>query len=132
MTAPTRLRAEHLSEAMGLAVREPRLGWTPPAGTIRQTAYRITASNGWDTGRIESAESSGIAYGGPALESRSRFEWRVRTWDVTAGGTETASDWSQPMPVELGLLHPSDWTALWIGPAEEAVNQPGERPGYAL
>ena len=132
MSAPTRLRAEHLSEAMGLAVREPRLSWTPPAGTTGQTAYRITASNGWDTGRIASAESSGIAYSGPALDSRSRFEWRVRTWDVTAGGTETASDWSQPMPVELGLLHPSDWTAQWIGPGEEAVHEPGERPGYAL
>jgi len=132
MTAPTRLRAEHLREAMGLAVREPRLGWTPPAGTTRQTAYRITASNGWDTGRIASADSSGITYSGPALHSRSRFEWRVRSWDVDAHGTETASEWSHPMPVELGLLHPSDWTAQWIGADEEQVNQPGERPGYAL
>ncbi|ACL38434.1 alpha-L-rhamnosidase [Pseudarthrobacter chlorophenolicus A6] len=132
MTAPARLRAEHLREAMGLAVREPRLSWTPPAATAGQTAYRIMADNGWDTGRIASAESGGIAYGGPALDSRSRFDWRVRTWNVDSDGTETASDWSESMPVELGLLHPSDWTGQWISPGEEAVSPPGERPGYAL
>ena len=36
------------------------------------------------------------------------------------------------MPVELGLLHPADWTAQWIGPEEPVVPAPGERPGYAL
>ncbi|WP_457947751.1 family 78 glycoside hydrolase catalytic domain [Pseudarthrobacter sp. alpha12b] len=132
MTAPTRLRAEHLSEAMGLTIREPRLSWTPPAETTGQTAYRITASNGWDTGRQESAACGGIPYSGPALDSRSRFEWRVRTWNADAHGAETASDWSQPMPVELGLLHAGDWMAQWIGPEEPEVPAPGERPGYAL
>ncbi|MFF1883007.1 family 78 glycoside hydrolase catalytic domain [Pseudarthrobacter sp. NPDC058196] len=132
MTAPTRLRAEHLSEAMGLTIREPRLSWTPPGGTVRQAAYRITAGNGWDTGRVESAESGGIPYSGPALDSRSRFEWRVRTWNIDPTGTETASGWSEPMPVELGLLHASDWAAQWIGPGEEKVPAPGERPGWAL
>ncbi|MGO4236185.1 family 78 glycoside hydrolase catalytic domain [Pseudarthrobacter sp. YAF2] len=132
MTAATRLRAEHLSEAMGLTIREPRLSWTPSAGTVRQVAYRITAGNGWDTGRVESAESSGIPYSGPALDSRSRFEWRVRTWNIGHTGTEAASGWSEPMPVELGLLHASDWTAKWIGPGEEEVPAPGERPGWAL
>ncbi|MHC6591281.1 alpha-L-rhamnosidase [Arthrobacter sp. C152] len=132
MTAPTRLRAEHLPHAMGLTIREPRLSWTPPAGTTRQTAYRVTAGNGWDTGRVESAASSGIPYAGPALDSRSSFEWRVRTWNTAADGTETASGWSGPMPVELGLLHASDWTAQWIGPREPEIPAPGQRPGYAL
>ncbi|MDQ0798758.1 hypothetical protein QF050_000397 [Arthrobacter sp. SLBN-112] len=132
MTAPTRLRAEHLSEAMGLTIREPRLSWTPPAGTVRQIAYRITAGNGWDTGKVESAASGAIPYSGPGLDSRSRFEWRVRTWNIGHTGTETASSWSEPMPVELGLLHASDWTAGWIGPGEEEVPVPGERPGCAL
>lgn len=132
MTAPTRLRAEHLSEAMGLTVPAPRLSWTPPAGTTGQTAYRITASNGWDTGRVDSAACSGIQYSGPALDSRSRFEWRVLTWDSDGNGIERASDWSGSMPVELGLLHASDWTAQWIGPDEPGVPAPGERPGYAL
>ena len=114
---------------MGLTIREPRLGWKPPAGTVRQAAYRISAGNGWDTGRVESAESGGIPYSGPALDSRSRFEWRVRTWNIDPAGTETASGWSEPMSVELGLLHASDWTAQWIGPGDEDVPAPGGRPG---
>lgn len=132
MTAPTRLRAEHLAEAMGLTIREPSLSWTPPAGTTTQTAYRITASNGWDTGKVASAACSGIPYSGPALQSRDRFEWQVRTWNTGGNGGDEASDWSEPMPVELGLLQATDWAAHWIGPGEDAVPAPGERPGYAL
>ncbi|MDQ0827599.1 alpha-L-rhamnosidase [Arthrobacter sp. B2I5] len=132
MTAPTRLRAEHLSEAMGLTITVPRLSWTPPAGTAGQTAYRITADNGWDTGRVASCACSGIPYSGPALQSRDRVEWRVRTWNTDEHGTETTSDWSEPMPVELGLLYAADWTAQWIGPEEAEVPSPGERPGCAL
>jgi len=132
MTAPTRLRAEHLPEATGLTISDPRLSWTPPAGTARQTAYRITASNGWDTGKVTSAASY-VRYIGPALDSRSRFEWRVRTWNTNQDDTETAaSDWSEPMTVELGLLHAADWTAQWIGPDEPEVPAPGERPGHAF
>lgn len=130
--APSRLRAEHLREAMGITTTQPRLSWTPPAGTMSQGAYRITASNGWDTGRLESAQHVLVPYSGPALQSRSRFEWRVRTWDTNADGTETESAWSDPMPVELGLLHASDWTAQWIGPDEPDVPAPGERRGNAL
>ncbi|HKU03154.1 MAG TPA: family 78 glycoside hydrolase catalytic domain [Arthrobacter sp.] len=131
MTAPTRLRAEHLPEAMGLTVTEPRLSWTPPAGSTAQTAYRITASNGWDTGRQESAACA-TPYTGPVLDSRSRFEWRVRTWNTDEAGNETATGWSRPMAVELGLLHATDWTAQWIGAAEPEVPAAGERPGYAF
>ena len=131
MTVPTRLRAEHLPEAMGLAVSEPRLSWTPPAGSTTQAAYRITASNGWDTGRQESAACA-APYTGPALDSRSRFEWRVRTWNTDEAGNETPTGWSQPMPVELGLLHATDWTAQWIGADEPAMARAGERPGYAF
>ncbi|MFF1253841.1 family 78 glycoside hydrolase catalytic domain [Pseudarthrobacter sp. NPDC058329] len=131
-SAPTRLRAEHLREPMGITTTRPRLSWSPPAGVIAQSAYRITASNGWDTGRVESPQHNLVPYSGPALGSRSRFEWRVRTWSTDADGSETASAWSEPMPVELGLLHASDWTGQWIGPDEPRVPAPGGRPGYAL
>ncbi|GAA1768678.1 glycoside hydrolase family 78 protein [Pseudarthrobacter sulfonivorans] len=134
--APARLRVEHLREAIGITTTEPRLSWAVPEGTgsaatTAQTAYHLTATNGWDTGRVTSGRSR-VPYSGPALQSRSRFEWRVRTWTRNADGTETESAWSEAMPVELGLLHPSDWTAQWIGPDEPEVPAPGARPGYAL
>src|SRR5690349_25126266 len=65
--SPTRLRVEHLREAMGITTTRPRLSWTLPDGTTAQTGYRITASNGWDTGRMESAQHLLVPYAGPAL-----------------------------------------------------------------
>lgn len=130
--APTRLRVEHLREAFGITTTRPRLSWTPPRGATGQVAYRITATNGWDTGRVDSAQHLLVPYSGPALEARSRFEWQVRTWTIDAGGSENVSSWSEPMPVELGLLDPTDWTAQWIGPSEPEVHAPGERPGYGF
>src|SRR4051794_38884086 len=115
IAAPTRLRTEHLGEAIGITNTQPRLGWTPPEGTVRQIAYEVKASNGWQTGRIESAAHGGILYSGPALRARDRFEWRVRTWNEVArnagaadsgaadtgtantGGTVSVSTWSDPM-----------------------------------
>ncbi|MCU1518578.1 MAG: alpha-L-rhamnosidase, partial [Pseudarthrobacter sp.] len=132
MTQPTRLRTENLSHAFGITNTAPRFSWTPPQGTVRQTAYQLTASNGWDTGRVESGTHSFVPYGGPDLGSRDRFEWTVRTWDIAPDGTEVTSGWADPMPVELGLLHPADWSAQWIGPDEPEAAAPGDRPGYAL
>lgn len=132
MDKPTRLRTDHLREAFGITRTAPRFSWTPPQGTLRQTAYQLTASNGWDTGRVESAAHSNVLYAGPDLSSRDRFEWKVRTWNVDARGMEQASAWSESMKVEIGLLRPADWSATWIGPDEPVVPAPAERPGYAL
>ena len=132
MNQPTHLRTDHLSEAFGITNTLPKFSWTPPNGTLRQTAYQLTTSNGWDTGRVDGGTHGFVPYGGPDLGSRDRFDWRVRTWNVASDGTEVLSAWSEPMAVDLGLLHPADWTAQWIGPDEPAVPQPGERPGYGL
>ena len=132
MNHPTHLRTDHLSESFGITNTLPGFSWTPPQGTVRQVAYQLAASNGWDTGRVDGGTHGFVPYGGPALGSRDRFDWTVRTWNVASDGTEVLSAWSEPMAVELGLLHPEDWTAQWIGPDEPAVPEPGERPGHAL
>ncbi|WP_235347232.1 alpha-L-rhamnosidase [Arthrobacter sp. SPG23] len=129
---PARLRTNHLAEAFGITNTAPRFSWTPPHGTVRQTAYQLSTSNGWDTGRVDSDVHGFVPYGGPALGSRDRFEWKVRTWNVGPDGTEALSGWSEPMAVELGLLHPGDWSARWIGPDEPVIPAPAQRPGYAL
>ena len=132
MTSPANLRTENLREALGITSTTPRFSWTPPQGTVRQTGYQLATSNGWDTGRVASEVHSFLPYGGPALGSRDRFEWSVRTWDLAPDGSEIASAWAGAMPVELGLLHPADWSARWIGPDEPVIPAPGERPGHAL
>jgi alpha-L-rhamnosidase len=76
----------------------PLLGWQVGAG--RQSAYQVqiattTAALGgahdvWDSGKVASATSGNVAYGGPALSAAAGYVWRVRTWDASG----TASAWS--------------------------------------
>ena len=83
---PSHLRCESLQEPLGIDVTRPRLSWQlqDTRRGVRQTAYEILVASGpalleagkadvWDSGRIESAESVSVSYGGPALESSHRY-----------------------------------------------------------
>jgi alpha-L-rhamnosidase len=104
----TSLTCEHLPEPLGIGFRRPRLSWVvaTPAINWVQSSYEIDVS-GSSTGRVESAESVLVAWPGSDLTSRERRSVRVRVW----GSDETASDWSDPLDVEAGLLTTDDWTA---------------------
>jgi alpha-L-rhamnosidase len=97
----------------------------------RQTAYQIQAAADesdlrkgrliWDSGKVGSAEQSGVRYAGRRLESRDRVVWRVRVWDADS----RPSDWSRPSSWEMGLLQQSDWgAARWIEYPGRTENQP--------
>ena len=86
-----------------------------------QSAYEILVASSddtlrtgnadiWDSGKVHSGESVGIAYHGPALESRKRYYWKVRVWDASGEVSESVEGvwW------EMGLLHATDWKAKWI------------------
>ena len=101
---PVRLRCEYLENPMGLDVAAPHLSWQSDSAerNWRQTSYEILVASSeeslragkadvWDSGKTDSAESVGIAYGGPALESRKRYYWRVRVWDAGGGTSESAA-----------------------------------------
>ena len=108
----TRLRCEYLENPLGLHPTRPRLFWqmrSERAGA-RQIAYRITADNGWDSGRVESAQSTHIPYDGPTPTSRQRIGWSVEVEDETGAHTR-----SEPAFWEMGLLHKDDWQAHFIG-----------------
>lgn len=121
--APVRLRCESLQNPLGFDSAKPRLSWQSDntERNWRQSAYQILVASSpeslksghadiWDSGKISSRESVGIAYGGPQLESRKRYYWTVRVWDA-AGKAATAAEaawW------ETGLLHKQDWKARWI------------------
>ena len=124
---PTALRVEHLDEALGITEREPRLSWRLPAGTSVQTAYRVRAGT-WDSGRVESSQSLLVPYEGAALRSRERVQWTVKVW-TDAG----ESEWAQPAWWEMGLLEPSDWSARFVEPVEDAdVQARAPRPAWRL
>lgn len=118
------LTAEHATNPLGLPVEAPRLGWQLQSGQrgVVQSAYQVQvassaqaladgAADVWDSGRVESADSTLVQYDGPALEPATRYHWRVRIWD----GDGVASDWSEPAWWETALADGSDLGAQWIG-----------------
>jgi alpha-L-rhamnosidase len=121
--APVRLRSEYLVNPLGIDAATPHLSWQndSPDRDWKQVAYQVMVASSaeklasqnadvWDSGRKESDDSIGIAYGGPKLASRHRYYWKVRVWDSAGQIAEsTESAWW-----EMGLLDPSDWKAKWI------------------
>ncbi len=120
---PVRLRCEHQVNPIGIDVAAPRFSWQSDNAerNWRQTAYEILVATApdrlvrgradvWSSGTQSSAESVGIVYGGPRLESRRRYYWTVRVWD----GARRVSRYAPPAWFEMGLLAKNDWTAKWI------------------
>ncbi len=121
--APVHLRCEYLQNPLGIDKAAPHLSWQSDNSghNWKQAAYQIlvasTADNlkagnadVWDSGKQSSADSIGIAYRGPALESGKRYYWMVRVWDSTGKQFQSL----EPAWWEMGLLQKFDWTAKWI------------------
>ena len=100
--APLHLRCEYLENPLGIDKASPHLSWQSdgPERNWRQASYEILVASSaellragkadiWDSGKTTSAESVGIVYHGPRLESRKRYSWKVRVWD--AGGQVSES-----------------------------------------
>ncbi|BCJ35512.1 hypothetical protein Athai_30150 [Actinocatenispora thailandica] len=118
---PYRLRVDGLADPLGIDDTAPRLSWWLAGdGTDRrQTGYQVRAASTeaglsapdlWDSGRVESADSTQVGYRGSTLHSRDRVCWQVRVWDEAG----RVGDWSDAACFELGLLSAEDWTARWI------------------
>ncbi len=65
----------------------------------------------WDSGKVDTDQSTQVVYAGKPLESRMRCCWKVRLWD--ANGEPTVP--SKPALWTMGLLKPEDIRAKWIG-----------------
>lgn len=103
---------------LGFYDATPAFSWKLPVCVKRQTAYRIEARAGeklWDSGWVESDQTTFVPYGGEPLASRQQVEWRVRFRDEKGRD----SGWSAPARFELGLLSKEDWKAQWIRPGAE-------------
>lgn len=120
---PVHLRCEYRENPLGIDALTPHLSWQSVSRehNWKQSAYELLVATSsdrlqpgqadvWDSGRVESDESVGIAYGGPTLESRKRYYWKVRVWDATG----QASDSEENAWWEMGLLRAEDWKAKWI------------------
>jgi alpha-L-rhamnosidase len=110
--APTGLRFEH-GPVLGIGAATPRLSWQIPDADpdYAQTAYEIEVDNAAMT--VESAEQILVPWPAAPLTSRQRGTVRVRV-----RGGDDWSPWSEPAPVEAGLLTPDDWSARFVSPRD--------------
>ena len=124
---PVSLRCEYLENPEGIDRICPRLSWQIPSSGRKsfgreQIAYQILvattpellteeSADCWNTGRVDGSNSIQIPYEGVSLESGRPYYWTVRVWDERG----RLSPWSSPARWSMGLLHPEDWEAEWIG-----------------
>lgn len=112
----TDLRVSGLANPLGIDWT-PSFSWrvTSDERGWRQSAYDICVKNAdtgetvWQSGKIASAQQSGIDYAGQSLQSRTRYSWTVTVWD----------DSDTPLPAATGsfetaFLSADEWTAQWI------------------
>lgn len=122
--AVSNLTCEYQINPLGIDVRQPRLSWQMQCARrgAYQTAYQIVAAASeaalnsvqdllWDSGKIETDQSTHVAYGGPDLVSGQRVYWQVRIWDEAGELADSAPAWW-----EMGLLDQNEWQAEWITP----------------
>jgi alpha-L-rhamnosidase len=136
---PEKLECESLVTPLGMDAEKPTLSWQlrDTRDGAKQTAYEVQVASSaanlaagkadvWDSGKVESSDSIGVAYGGPAIQASKRYFWRVMVWDRD-GKAYPASDatwW------ETGLLRQENWKASWIGfeeKEERAVRESGAK-----
>jgi alpha-L-rhamnosidase len=123
-SAPTNLRCEYCVNPLGIDSTTPKFSWVVN-DTDRgesQTAYQIIVASSqanidsnygdkWDSGTVSSAEQCAVKYNGSALASKTKFWWKLRSWDKDNG----VSVYSAAATFETAMLSPSDWAALWVG-----------------
>ncbi|HTZ21025.1 MAG TPA: family 78 glycoside hydrolase catalytic domain, partial [Opitutaceae bacterium] len=134
----SRLRCEYLVEPLGIDERSPRLSWALESDRrgARQIAYRVRVASSpallqrgtgdlWDSGRVESANTTHVVYAGRPLRSREVCHWSVEVWPAfdpppTASVTSVVS---VPSLWSMGLLKPDDWHSHWIAADSEIVRR---------
>ncbi len=108
VAAPRGLMVELLRDPAHAVItdRQPELGWIVDddrRGAV-QSAYQILVGSSpgagdlWDSGRRRSRQSTGVSYGGKALEAEHAYWWKVRTWD----GDGKVGPYSEPQLFRTG------------------------------
>jgi alpha-L-rhamnosidase len=129
--AITNLRAEHQAQAFGIDCVTPRLSWViaqAPAGW-QQAGYEIArcAADGTvlESAVRQSSDSVLVAWPFAVLSARQQVFVQVRVW----GADQHHSEWSDRLPIEIGLLSPADWSAQFISPDwDEDTSAPQPAP----
>lgn len=130
--APTGLLTDLMAVPLGIESKQPIFNWI--ANDYRpnevQSAYQVLVASTrahidsdfgdvWDSGKVESNNSSEALYDGPELAENSGYYWKVRTWNKEGA----------PGPYSKAMFFTtavgSGWTAdaIWAGGNESAASR---------
>ena len=132
---PKNLKLDYNVNPLGIDNPTPGFSWEVGdmnRGAV-QSAYRIIVSSSlrnledgkgdmWDTQKVNSDETVQIIYDGTPLKSTTRYFWKVQTWN----GNDEASEYSEPVWFETGLINQGDWKGSWITDNKGAPEYPEE------
>ncbi len=121
--SPTNLRVNYCIEHLGIDESNPRFSWVVNDNDRAelQTAYEIIVASSfeliakntgdvWSSGKINSSKQNGIFYNGVSLTGKTKYWWKVRTWDKD--GMQGA--WSNAASFETAMMNESDWKASFL------------------
>ena len=122
------LTCENLHNPLGIDTATPRLSWKLASSRQgdSQTAYEIEVASSealltageadlWRSGRVASAQSVLVAYGGKALHPRDVAYWRVRPYDVKG----KPSEWSEVALFGVGFVEGTQMEGRYIAMSAE-------------
>lgn len=122
-TTISNLICEYQINPLGIDVLQPRLSWQMQSERrgAYQIGYQILAADSetalaggrellWDSGKIETDQSTHVVYYGSALVAGQRVYWKVKVWNELGEVAESSPAWW-----EMSLLD-SSWQANWITP----------------
>ncbi|WP_238533717.1 glycoside hydrolase family 78 protein [Pedobacter agri] len=134
------LTLNYQSNPIGIDTAGIRFGWKIKTD-LRQTmqkSYEIRLAHSqndllnnknliWNTGKVNSDQSTHVVYNGPKLKDRQRYFWQVKITDEKKNN----SAWSEVQFFETGMLNNTNWTADWIESAMATDGKVGPAPIFA-
>jgi hypothetical protein len=85
----------------------------------------------WDSGRVNSPETTWIGYAGSALRPFQVYWWTVRVWD----GAGQPSAYSEAASWTMAIVSPGEWKAAWIAQPDHTLRSgplPLFRKGFTM
>lgn len=120
-----KLQVDYQTNPLGIDISKPHFSWQMRALDTRrgylQTAYQVIVTDPqhgivWDSKKVSSGISHGIAYEGANLLSTTRYQWKLTVWN-NFNEVMTKTAW-----FETGLMNPgiAAWDgAQWIGGGDD-------------
>ena len=133
--APLNIRCNYKINPLGIDTPAPSFFWEIPSttrGTMQSAFQLLIASRQdilnekdadmWNSGKVASIRNIQVRYNGKALQSSTRYYWKVKFWDQQGN----SSGYSEEGWFETGLLSPADWKAEWIYNGTDAPENEAE------